>query len=73
MDEAFGRPEVVLDKIEKANCEDLKSMNSKHFSDKVKSAYDAAMAKCADKKEAMDEEVDEATTPKYDDNPTPCW
>ena len=69
MDEAFGRPEVVLDKIEKADCEDLKSMDSKHFSDKVKSAYDAAMAKCADKKEGMDEDDDSKfakNQPPYD-------
>jgi hypothetical protein len=58
MNEAFGRPEVVLDKIKTADCDDLKSMNSKHFAGEVKSAHDAAMKKCAGKKEPMDEELE---------------
>ena len=69
MDEAFGRPEVVLDKIKKADCEELKEMDSKKFSGKIKKAYDAAVAKkCGDKKESMDEKKDgNKFTKKYDD------
>ena len=54
MKEAFGRPEVVLDKIKKADCEDLKSMQVPK-DEKLKKAYDAAMKKCGSKKEGMTE------------------
>ena len=50
MDEVFGRPGVVLDRIEKADCEELGEFRFKHFPPTVMAAYKSAVKKCNQKR-----------------------